>query len=101
MRHATLRLTITLGDSAEIESISEALCGIGRQHDLYVGSVKSNIGHLEASSGIAGFIKAVMVLKKGQIPPQPNFIEEKLGLNLASRKIRVRKFSFEFRMSDC
>lgn len=81
------------GDSAEIQSISEAICGNSRKHDLYVGSVKSNIGHLEASSGIAGFIKAVMVLKKQQIPPQPNFIAEKPGLDLARRRIKVCVFS--------
>lgn len=51
--------------------------------------MKANVGHLEASSGIAGFIKAVMVLKKGQIPPQPNFITEKPGLNLKERGIKV------------
>lgn len=38
-----------------------------------LGSVKSNIGHLDAASGIAGFIKTVMTLKHGIIPPSPNF----------------------------
>jgi acyl transferase domain-containing protein len=44
---------------------------------------------LEASSGIAGFVKAVMVLKKGKIPPQPNFVSEKHGLKLEERGIKV------------
>lgn len=37
------------------------------------GAVKSNIGHLEGSSGIAGVIKAILVLEKGIIPPNANF----------------------------
>jgi len=37
------------------------------------GALKSNIGHLEGSSGIAGLIKAVLVLEKGTIPPNANF----------------------------
>lgn len=87
------------GDKAEIESISRAIVGPNRERDLYVGSVKANIGHLEASSGIAGFVKAVMVLKHKQIPPQPNFVTEKPGLNLKERHIRVREciFSTYFR----
>ena len=37
------------------------------------GAVKSNIGHLEGTSGLAGVIKAIQVLEKGIIPPNANF----------------------------
>ena len=40
---------------------------------LYVGSVKPNIGHLEAGAGLAGMIKTVLTLEAGVIPPNINF----------------------------
>ncbi|KAF7911845.1 uncharacterized protein EAE98_011788 [Botrytis deweyae] len=40
---------------------------------LYIGALKSNIGHLEGGSGLASLIKTVLVLEKGIIPPNANF----------------------------
>lgn len=67
-----------LGDPIEVRALG-AVMGQGRSTDrpLLVGSVKTNIGHLESASGIAGLIKAVLVLQQGEIPPhlhlrQPN-----------------------------
>lgn len=42
--------------------------GEHRDTELYVGSVKTNIGHLEGAAGMAGLIKAVMVVERGMIP---------------------------------
>jgi len=59
-----------LGDPIEIEALREVLCD-GRSPDrpLRIGSVKTNIGHLESAAGIAGLIKAALILRHGRIPP--------------------------------
>lgn len=77
------------GDSAEAQSLSNVFCEKSRARNLYVGSVKTNIGHTEATSGLAGLIKSVLVLKKRQIPPNLNFIEPKPGLRLDERQLSV------------
>ncbi|KAF2179436.1 hypothetical protein K469DRAFT_596142 [Zopfia rhizophila CBS 207.26] len=43
------------------------------EEPLYIGALKSNIGHLEGASGVAALIKAIMVLENGIIPPNTNF----------------------------
>lgn len=60
----------SLGDPIEIRALDMAL-GQGRTADrpLYVGSVKTNIGHLESAAGVAGVIKAILALQHRQIPP--------------------------------
>ncbi|KAJ2985763.1 hypothetical protein NUW58_g5359 [Xylaria curta] len=63
-----------LGDPTEAEAIGSVFRTARSPDDpLYVGALKSNIGHLEGGSGIAGIIKAVMVLERGVIPPNANF----------------------------
>jgi acyl transferase domain-containing protein/acyl carrier protein len=63
-----------LGDPIEMEAIGRALCRNRHSSNmLYVCSCKANIGHLEAGAGVAGFIKAVLAVQKGVIPPNANF----------------------------
>jgi malonyl CoA-acyl carrier protein transacylase len=63
-----------LGDPIEIRALGAALCQ-DRPHDqpLIVGSVKTNIGHLEAAAGIAGLLKVVLALQHEEIPPHLHF----------------------------
>lgn len=61
-----------LGDPIEMHAL-KAVFASGRKKPLYVGSVKTNIGHLEAAAGIAGIIKVVLALQKQQIPPHLHF----------------------------
>jgi amino acid adenylation domain-containing protein len=64
----------SLGDPIEIRALSAAL-GAHRPHGapLLVGSVKTNLGHLEAAAGVAGVIKVVLALENGSIPPHLHF----------------------------
>ncbi len=59
-----------LGDPIEVEAL-RSVFGAGRSPDepLVVGSVKTNIGHLESAAGIAGLVKILLMLRHGQIPP--------------------------------
>ncbi|MDQ1354872.1 MAG: hypothetical protein QG657_5181 [Acidobacteriota bacterium] len=61
-----------LGDAVEIESLNQLF---PRNSEKYcaLGSVKTNVGHLNAAAGIAGFIKTVLALKYKQIPPTLHF----------------------------
>ncbi len=63
-----------VGDPIEANAAASAY-GPGRPADrpLLVGSVKTNIGHLESAAGVAGFMKAVLALKHGLIPRHLNF----------------------------
>jgi phthiocerol/phenolphthiocerol synthesis type-I polyketide synthase C len=61
-----------LGDPIEVQAAAAAL-GQAREQPLLLGSVKANIGHLEAAAGIAGLIKVVLSLQAGQIPAQVHF----------------------------
>ncbi|HZU55353.1 MAG TPA: SDR family NAD(P)-dependent oxidoreductase [Actinocrinis sp.] len=62
-----------LGDPIEMDAIVAALGRKNGGAPLHVGSVKANIGHLEAASGIAGVLKSILVLRKGIIPPLVHF----------------------------
>lgn len=58
-----------LGDPIEIEALGQVF-GAGRHTPLALGAVKSSIGHLEAAAGMAGVIKALLVLQNQILPPQ-------------------------------
>ena len=62
-----------MGDPIEIESIRQTFGGPHRTKDLFVGSVKDNIGHAEAASGVAALIKTLLMIHNHTIPKQANF----------------------------
>ncbi|WP_169726879.1 type I polyketide synthase, partial [Mycobacterium szulgai] len=63
------------GDAAEVESIISTYCGPDSRESapLIIGSVKPNVGHLEAAAGVIGVIRAALALKHGVLPPTLNF----------------------------
>ncbi len=75
----------TLGDFIEIQAILEAYKN--KQEPMLVGSVKSNIGHLEAAAGMASLIKVLLSLKHRKLPPSINC--KKPNRNINRDKIKV------------
>ncbi|WP_369382957.1 type I polyketide synthase [Streptomyces sp. cg36] len=69
-----------VGDPIEYTSI-QAVYGRGGTGRCALGSVKTNIGHTEPVSGIAGIIKAVECLRRGVIPPNQNFTRWNPGID--------------------
>ncbi|GFF79397.1 noranthrone synthase [Aspergillus lentulus] len=59
------------GDPVECRSIQQVFGGT--RPTLHFGSVKANIGHTEAASGIAGLLKVLLMIRNKRIPPQANF----------------------------
>ena len=65
-----------LGDPIEVRALGRVLAaGRDRSHPLVVGSVKTNLGHLEAAAGVAGLMKAVLMVQRGEIPAHLHFQE--------------------------
>lgn len=62
-----------LGDPIEMEGLNLAFGAQNKKQYCAIGSIKSNIGHLTAAAGVAGFIKTVLSMRKQQIPPSLGF----------------------------
>ena len=77
-----------VGDPIEAGAIAKVL-GVGRQEPLLVGSVKSNLGHMEGASGLAGLIKTCMVLQNRMIPPNINFENSNKHIPLEKWNLKV------------
>jgi acyl transferase domain-containing protein/acyl carrier protein/protein-L-isoaspartate O-methyltransferase len=79
-----------LGDPIEIQALGAVLGGERPASEpLVVGSVKTNIGHLEAAAGIAGLIKIVLAMRHGRIPPHLHFQEPNPHIPWSRLPIRV------------
>ncbi|HEY3368666.1 MAG TPA: type I polyketide synthase [Symbiobacteriaceae bacterium] len=81
-----------LGDPIEVECLASVL-GEGRPADrpCAIGSVKSNIGHLEPAAGMSSLIKVALSLKHGLIPPSLHFKEPNPMIPFASMPVVVQQ----------
>ncbi|MGE7828258.1 SDR family NAD(P)-dependent oxidoreductase [Paenibacillus sp. NPDC093718] len=80
-----------LGDPIEIRSL-RAVLDISDETEAtpcWLGAVKTNIGHLESASGIAGLIKTVLVLQHRLIPPNRNFRQLNPHIDLEESRFRL------------
>jgi acyl transferase domain-containing protein/thioesterase domain-containing protein len=71
-----------LGDPIEVRALASAH-GDAPPERCYLGSIKANVGHLDAAAGVTGLLKTALVLRDQVVPPQPNFTaaNPQLGLD--------------------
>ena len=88
------------GDGREMLSVTQTFTPFSpddkrsRSKDLYVGSVKANIGHGEAVSGVSALIKVLLMLQKNEIPPHCGIkttINKTFPPDLEARRIKIAK----------
>lgn len=88
-----------LGDPVEIAALTRAF-GKVREDACPIGSVKSNVGHLDTAAGVASLIKTVLALKHRNIPPSINFRQPNPRIAFAATPFRVAAALEPWRRSD-
>ena len=79
-----------LGDPIELQALGAVLgAGRGAGEELLVGSVKTNLGHLEAGAGLAGLVKVALALRHGAIPPSLHFTRPNPHIPFEQLRLRV------------
>ncbi|WP_437970633.1 SDR family NAD(P)-dependent oxidoreductase [Sorangium sp. So ce260] len=79
-----------LGDPIEAKALAAVLCADRpAERPLLIGSVKTNIGHLEAAAGVAGLIKAALMVRHLEIPPSLHFEQPNPHLPFDELRLKV------------
>jgi len=74
----------------ELDTMKEVFCSGRRKEPLKIGSIKSNLGHTDASAGLVSIIKAIIAMDTGHIPPNINYTAPNSRSDaLASGQIQV------------
>ncbi|MDM5297137.1 SDR family NAD(P)-dependent oxidoreductase [Bacillus pumilus] len=89
----------TLGDPVEIEALSQAF-QTDRKQFCAIGSVKTNIGHLDSAAGIAGFIKTTLSLHHQTLPPSLHYEKPNPKIDFESSPFYVNTKSVSWTKSD-
>ena len=87
-----------VGDQCEIAGLGAVFSHRG--HPVSVGSVKANIGHLEAAAGLAGLLKVVMSIENGELAPTPHFTKPAPNLDLAANGLELQTHLTEWTNAD-
>ncbi|WP_234859383.1 SDR family NAD(P)-dependent oxidoreductase [Aquimarina aquimarini] len=81
-----------LGDPIEINGLNKVFQKITNpKNNCLIGSVKTNIGHLEAAAGLAGLVKVLLSFENESIPPIANFKELNPHINLSDSTLRINQ----------
>ncbi|KAK0669442.1 putative polyketide synthase [Cercophora samala] len=88
------------GDPREATAIGKVFGTSTRKVPLYMGSVKSNIGHLEGAAGLAGIIKATLAIQNGKIPPNMHFNNPNPDILFDEWKLKVPTSALDWVVPD-
>ncbi|MDR5002044.1 hybrid non-ribosomal peptide synthetase/type I polyketide synthase [Brevibacillus parabrevis] len=88
-----------LGDPIELEAL-ELAYQPSQKHSCALGSVKTNIGHLDSAAGIASFIKAVLAIKHRQLPPSLHFQSPNPHLDVIEKGFYINDKLTEWEKTD-
>ncbi|MES4905598.1 MULTISPECIES: beta-ketoacyl synthase N-terminal-like domain-containing protein [unclassified Streptomyces] len=78
-----------LGDPIEIAALNEAFGAAGGPGSCVIGSVKTNIGHLDTAAGMAGLMKTALMLREGTLVPSLNYRSPNPDIDFAAGPFRV------------
>ena len=85
-----------LGDPIELDSLSKVFGDRESSDPLVIGSVKTNVGHLEAAAGVAGLMKAVLAIRNGYIPRHLNFHQLTAHASEAATRLKIAADGLEW-----
>ncbi|HET6209050.1 MAG TPA: beta-ketoacyl synthase N-terminal-like domain-containing protein, partial [Jatrophihabitans sp.] len=74
-----------LGDASELAALQQVFRG----QSCLIGSVKTNLGHLDRAAGVTGLIKATLAVRSGQLPPSRNLVEPNPQLHSGEADLQV------------
>ena len=83
------------GDPLELRGAASVLSKTrDASQPLFIGSIKSNIGHSESGAGISGLIKAMQVVEQGYIPGNPTFLTPNPDIDFDQLRVRASRLGF-------
>ncbi|MEH2382476.1 MAG: SDR family NAD(P)-dependent oxidoreductase [Nostoc sp.] len=90
-----------LGDPIEIKALTQAFrASTNKKGFCAIGSVKTNVGHLDTAAGVTGLIKTVMALKNKQIPPSLHFEQPNPEIDFANSPFYVNTRLSQWKSND-
>ena len=84
-----------LGDKIEVNALQNIFKG-RKRNPLLIGSVKTNLGHLESAAGVAGIIKVLLSMEKNIIPRSININEKNKNINWDDKLIQVAQENIQW-----
>jgi acyl transferase domain-containing protein/acyl-CoA synthetase (AMP-forming)/AMP-acid ligase II/surfactin synthase thioesterase subunit/aryl carrier-like protein len=88
-----------VGDPVEMEQLN-AVYGLDVKKRCYVGSVKANIGHLEAAAGVAGLIKLILAMQHKKVPGQIHLNKLNADIDLSQSRFYIPTVETDWKAPD-